>query len=224
MKSDQEILETLKANKTSIRRKAVKKIAKEKLVHLGDALYDAFLEEIKDERTAETQEEMVIAFGILNYKKAKQELKKICNRNYLFNLLTTEAAQAYVRVSRKDLKDVKPVFELIEFGNYAVTSGALGAIARDRMMPSNKEIKRLFEFAKDLNLKEGYYGWERGVSDPRINLVIAASQWDLDLCKDFILHCKNTAVWKDKVNKDFNLIKACENSLLGKHSLKLIYY
>lgn len=226
MNEHTEIIELLRDKKTRVRRKGALKIAKLKLVALGDELFEAYLKEIEDERTWETQTEMIVALGVIEYKKAKDQLRKIIDKNYLTHLITTEATTAYVRICRTSLHDVKTVFELLEFGNYAIITGAFAALAKDKMQPAPEEIKRLFEIAKDMNKRADYAGQEYGLHDPRLNLANACGNWDVNITKDFLEYCIENCKYTDAFGtkkEDSGLIEVCKNALRGKPSPKHLY-
>ena len=75
--------------------------------------------------------------------------------------------------------------------------------------------------AKDINKHKDRLGHEYGLVDSRKYLAIACANWDIELTRDFLNHCIDTAsnissFGKPVINQ--SLIEVCQNSLKGKFS------
>ena len=178
-----QIASDLQNSKSDKRRSAAKKIGKNQLVQLGNELYTAYIKEREDKRTWETQTEMIFAFGKIGYTKALPDLKLIIERNVPHDMITNAAARSYVRLKRKDLKDVKPVIDLLQFGNLSVLNGAICILTFDDMTPSETEIKAIISIMdskkeEDISI--------RGLSDPREYLLSAMSKWKNSTSETYI--------------------------------------
>jgi len=74
---------------------------------------------------------------------------------------------------------------------------------------------------KDINKHKDRIGQEYGLTDSRKYLALACANWDIELTKEFLNHCINTAVENNSFGKPVvnqNLIDICQNSLKGKFS------
>lgn len=219
------IIKNLNSAKTVDRKRAAKDITKYKTVELGEALYEKYLIEKLDKRTWETQCEMILALGAVDFKKAIYEIEQIVRANLAHDMITSVSAMVYVQLKRKSINDGNPVLELLEFGSISVISGALKALAVDQMKPNRDEIQQILLHCKDLNKHPDRIGYEYGIIDCRLYLAIACANWDIELTKNFLNHCIDTAYDLDRFGKSFinqNLIDVCKNSLAGKFSKRYI--
>lgn len=204
----EEIKSKLHSTKSADRRSAAKEIGKLKLADFADSLYQAYLKERTDKRTWETQVEMILALGLLDYKNALKEIEPIVRANDPHDMITYAAAHTYVRLKRKSLHDASPVLELLQFGGLSTVDGCLNPLGYDRMLPDENQIKELIKLSWDLHNHKDY---EVGYGDPRYGIAAACAGWDIQLTKAFLEHCIATA------NKYTPLIYVSENSLNGKY-------
>ncbi|MET0637488.1 MAG: hypothetical protein ABWZ25_15760 [Chitinophagaceae bacterium] len=202
------IIEKLSSKKSAERRKAAKDIGKQKITTLSEELFNAYLEEKKDKRTWETQTEMILSLGLIDYKPALSVIEPIVFLNASHDMITYASAQTYVRLKRKSIHDAQPIIELLKFGGLSLVDGALNPLAYDKMMPPREEIIELIQLSRDLHNHKDY---ERGYSDPRYGLAAACAGWDKKITEDFLNHCLATA------GMDNSLIHAAEGSLKGKY-------
>jgi hypothetical protein len=214
--TNDEIREKLFSKKSPDRRRAAKEIGKNKIVEFSDDLYNQYVKERNDKRTWETQCEMIRTLGNLNYRKANNIFEEIVKQNKTHDAITGNATTAYVRLSRKSINDGELVLELIKIGGFSVRGGALWALMIDKMIPSEEIIKELLVLCKDR-----HKDFECGYGDDRKYLAIACANWNIELTKDFLNHCIETAFYYDDFKEevtDTNLIEVCKNSLKGKYS------
>jgi len=206
--TNEELKAKLESKKSADRKRAAKEIGKLKLSYFGDDLYTAYLKETKDKRTWETQVEMILALGLIDYKNALKEIDAIIRVNNPHDMITYAAAQSYVRLTRKSINDASPVIELLQFGGLSTVSGCLNPLGYDRMLPNENQIKELIKLTWDLHKHKD---WERGYGDPRYGIAAACAGWNRELTKDFLEHCLATA------NGDTPVEYVSENSLKGKY-------
>lgn len=204
----EEIKTKLHSTKSADRKRAAKETGKLKLTDIGDDLYQAYLRDTKDKRTWETQVEMILALGQLDYKNALSEMDTIIKANNPHDMITYAAAQTYVRLKRKSLSDASPVLELLKFGGLSTVSGCLNPLGYDKMQPDESQIKELIKLTWDLNKHKDY---EPGYGDPRYGIAAACAGWDRQITKDFLEYCIATA------NGDTPLEYVSKNSLKGKY-------
>lgn len=217
----EEIHEKLNSKKSADRRRGAKEIGKLKLHEFGEELYQTYLIERVDKRTWETQCEMIKALGCINFKKAIVEIEEIVRTNVPHDMITIVAATSYVQLKRKSIHDGLPIIELLEFGSVSVIHGALLALAIDQMKPDESEIRKIISCCKDINKHKDRVGNEFGLVDSRQYLAIACANWDIELTKEFLHHCMDTAYNINRLGKPVinqNLIDVCQNSLKGKYS------
>lgn len=207
----EEIKTKLHSTKSVDRKRAVKEIGKLKLTDFGDDLYQAYLKEVKDTRTWETQVEMILALGLLDYKNALTEIEQIVSTNLPYDMITYAAAQSYVRLKRQSLTDASPAIELLRFGGLSIVGGCLNPLGYDKMQPDENQIKELITLSWDLYKHKDRLGHEGGYYDPRYGLAAACAGWDIQLTNDFLIHCLATA------DGDTPLKYVSENSLKGKY-------
>jgi hypothetical protein len=216
-----EILEKLNSKKSTDRRRGAKEIGKVKIVELGEELYEKYLIERLDKRTWETQCEMIKALGSIDFRKAINEIEQIVRTNIPHDTITIVAGTTYVQLKRKSINDGSPVLELLDFGSVSVVHGALLALAIDQMKPDENEIRNILSLCKDMNKHKDRTGHEFGLMDSRQYLAIACANWDIELTRDFLNHCMDTASDMGRFGKPVinqNLIAVCQNSLKGKFS------
>ena len=216
-----EVKEKLLSKKSSDRLSATKRILKENILELADQLFAAYTKEKRDKRTWETQSEMVKALGVLNYKPAISDIEVIVRQNIPHDMITMNATTAFVQIKRKNIYDAQPVLELLNFGSISVISGALYALAIDKMLPPKTEIEEILQICWDINKHKDRVGHEFGLIDPRIYLAVACAGWDLELTKDFLNHCTETAFnisRFDQPVENIQLIEVCKKSFKGKYS------
>lgn len=217
----EEILEKLNSKKSTDRRRGAKEIGKLKLKEFGEELYSKYLIERLDRRTWETECEMIKALGRINFIKAINEIELIVRTNIPHDTITSVAGTTYVQLKRKSINDGSPVLELLDFGSVSVIHGALLVLATDQMKPDENEIRNILSICRDINKHKDRIGQEFGLMDSRQYLAIACANWDIELTRDFLNHCIDTAsdissFGKAIVNQ--NLIDVCQNSLKGKFS------
>jgi hypothetical protein len=219
------IHQKLISKKAADRTRAAKAIAKELIHSLKVDLHSAYLKEIKEERTWQTQVEMINALGKLNAKEALPEIEAIVRQNKPHDMITVSASAAFIRLNRKSTNDAQPTLELLDFGSVSVISGALQPLAVDQMTPSESEIKELLKLCWDINKHKDRIGQEYGLVDSRLYPAAACANWDRKLTEGFLNHCIETAYNINRFDKPIrndNLITVCENSLKGKFSKSYI--
>lgn len=207
----EDVKTNLFSKKTVDRRKAAKEVGIQKIVELADDLFSAYLKEIIDDRTWETQVAMILALGIIDYKAALPYIEKIIQLNNPHSMVTYAAAQTYVRLKRKSITDAQPVIELLKFGGLSLVDGALNPLAYDRMIPPNEEIITLIKLSWDLHKHKDRIGKESGYCDPRYGLAAACAGWDKQVTTEFLAHCLATT------GNDTSLKYVTENSIKQKY-------
>lgn len=219
--TNDEITEGLASRKSKERRRAAKALAKNPVESLAEPLFRAYLKEIKDARTWETQCEMICAIGRLRHIDAICVIEPIVRANDPHDMITRCAATTYVQLKRATPHDAGPVLELVDFGSVSVHSGALFALAADEMVPSDQEIRKLLQYSWNINKHPDRQGQEFSLVDCRRYVALAAARWKPSLAHSFLRHCIDTAYDINRFGKpsrNTNLVDICKNSLAGKIS------
>lgn len=217
----QELRERLLSKKSADRRNAAKHIAKEQIISLSETLFIAYTKEKNDNRTWETQVEMIKAIGKLNYKPAFTDIASIVQQNLPHDTITIFAARTYVQLARTSLNDGKPVLQLLINGSLSVATGALMALSTDKMVPDRDDCKDIIRACWDINQHPDRIGQEYGLIDPRNYLAAACAGWDIQLTAGFLHHCISTAFdtsLSGKPVENKTLIDICKRSLSGKYT------
>jgi len=216
-----EIEQKLFSTKSADRLFATKQIVKNNIVDLGNELFKAYTKEKNDKRTWELQSEMIKAFGLLNYKNALDDIQFLVRANASYDMITMNAATAFIQLKRENLCDAEPVLELLNFGSTSVIAGALKALAIDRMLPNRIEVEKILKISSDINKHQDRLGHEFSLIDPRIYVAIACAGWDLTLTNNFLHHCISTAFninrFGTPIENSF-LIEVCKKSLKGQYT------
>lgn len=204
MANTQEIESLLESGKMPSIRKAVKEIAKQRLESFGAVLQVKLIEMLPNDKSWETQVEIIRALGVTNYKPALRTLAEICQKNKETDMVTYVAGTAYVRLKKDHEHDAGPVFDLINLHGYAVLCGAGDALGYDKMVPSPSDQKKIVDAY--INLRSPN---PKGLSDPRYGVAAACAGWDPDIVRDFLMSCLTTG--------DAPVKHVAENSLKKKY-------
>lgn len=218
--TNDEIRTKLFSSKSGDRRSAAKQIRKANIQELAADLFQAYLKERTDARTWETQTEMIRALGRLGYTPALPEVEAIVQQNKPQDTITIFAACTYVQLQRTSLQDGRPILALLPTGSLSVVSGALYALAMDRMVPPDNEITEIIRLCWNSNKHPDRIGNEYGLMDPRYYLAVACAGWDKKLTTAFLEHCLANALEPNrfgKMTENNYLIEVCQKSLAGKY-------
>ena len=198
--------ENLYSSRAKDRLKAAKQIGSQQIISLSDDLLKKLLEELNNPNAWEIQSAMITSLGILKNEAALPLISAICNENKEKDLVTSQAAKAYVRIKRKDLRDFKPILDLLEFGKYAVLDGAFRAIGEDKMQFSDEEIEYVIDYVNKIPVKK-----EMGYMDIRNGIALACIDWnkDLNAVSNFLNECV-------KQDHDKTLAKVASKALKSK--------
>lgn len=186
------------------RRSAAIKIGKLNISDLGNELLQSYIKEKDNDRTWETQVEMIRALGKLKYKPAIETIQEVLQNPNSDSARTVAATIAYIRLKRYDNNDAQPVIDLISNDpNKSIISGAFSVLAFDDMKPSVEQINIILDFVKKIGsyLDDSYI---KGTTDPRIYILSASVNWDKNdpKLKDFI----NNASQNPRINQYMNRI------------------
>ena len=160
------------------RRAAAKRLRKRGDPAAGPSLAAALKEELKDDRTWETQYQMIMAIGHCNYKEALPYIESLIPHQ-IGGMVDIAIGDTVLRLSRKHDNDCHAAITFIESGNQSLIHGAMQAIAMLRMVPDNVTIQRLVDHGMSLTLADDDWtmvwllratpGWPEEIINPLID-------------------------------------------------------
>ena len=110
--------------------KALKKLQRNYFPEFGNTVVDIFEERYKRKISWEVQVEAIKIIGKQHLVKALPLLEQIVKKNMEHDMVTMEAAAAYFRIVRLNMRDVSPIIK--SFGNigFSIGEGFLNVLAR----------------------------------------------------------------------------------------------
>jgi hypothetical protein len=153
---DAQDIDLLTHSRSPKRRAAAKRLRKLGDPAAGPALLAALQQELKDDRTWETQYQMIMAIGHSRYKQALPFIESLVSRG-LEPMVDIAIGDTILRLSRKHDKDADAAVRLLDAGNPNITEGAIQSIAMLRMIPEQPAMQRLIDCG--LSLKLGDHDW-----------------------------------------------------------------
>ncbi|NRA80454.1 MAG: hypothetical protein HRU18_19810 [Pseudoalteromonas sp.] len=128
-------------------------------VDAGPFLLAALENELNDERTWETQYQMIMAIGECDYKPALPFLNEFVKQDNKATMLYVAIGDAIVRLSTENERDTATIFKLIDIGNEALIEGAFRAMAMLKMIPSYSEVEKIINYVAAKDLNQGIHFW-----------------------------------------------------------------
>lgn len=177
-----EIMEQLRDKKSQKRRSAAKKLRKLKDIDAGPYLLAALENELNDERTWETQYQMIMAIGECDYKPALPFLNGFLKQDNKATMLYVAIGDAIVRLSTENERDTATIFKLIDIGNEALIEGAFRAMAMLKMIPGDSEIEKIINYVAAKDLNQGIHFW----------IVAAAPGWSGSIVEEYLNYCERS--------------------------------
>jgi hypothetical protein len=166
-------------------RKAAKFLRRKPVEGMCTHLIEAYKSVVSRYKSWETQYELIMASSAVRCIDFIPYLAEICLKNEPHDLVTSGAAMSYLRLKRKNLSDVSPIFEYLDGINYSLVTGFFYALGYDKMVPSIEEQKMLIAKSYDL----GFDCDDEGYSDLRYGLAAACAGWDAPIVKIFLEEC-----------------------------------
>lgn len=132
----------------------------------------------------EVQSELIKLSGKESIMLALPIIKEIVVKNIEFDMVTIQAAIAYLRMTRENASDVNPIISM--FGNigYSVGEGFLSCLGEDLMTPPVSKQNQLISYFWNFGNPMPF-----GHIDPIFGLAQAAEKWGTPEAKKFIEHC-----------------------------------
>lgn len=164
--------------------KALKKLQRNYFPEFGNTVVDIFEERYKRNISWEVQVEAIKITGKQHLIKALPLLEQIVKKNMEHDMVTMEAAAAYFRIVRLNMRDVSPIIK--SFGNigFSIGEGFLNVLGEDNMTPNIEEqeliILYFWHFGENV---------DKGILDPKFGLVKACLKWQAPSVSSFIEYC-----------------------------------
>lgn len=174
----------LDSNNASKIIRAVKQLQKKYIPSLEDKLVSILVNKYKRRISWEVQSEIIKLIGKQCIVEGLPIIEEIVTKNLEHDMVTIQAASAYLRLTRKKLSDVSPIISRLGHIGYSVSEGFLSCMGEDAMIPSindqNILISYFWDFGNPLPI---------GHVDPRYGLAKAAANWGTLRAMDFLRHC-----------------------------------
>jgi hypothetical protein len=181
----QALTEQLNDLKSAIRRSAAKKIRKSGDPDAGQALLTALQKELEDQRTWETQYQMIMALGHCRYIAATEYLESL-SREGRFGMVQIAIGDAIFRLSGGASGDLSKALEFIERGDVDLIHGAFQAMAMERVIPAHEDqAQKIIDYG--CSLKLGQNDWAV------IWLLRAVPGWPVSLVEPLLSHWSTVA-------------------------------
>lgn len=163
---------------------AVKLLQKEYVSGFEEIIVHILENRYRTNKSWEVQSELIKLLGKECIMSALPIIKEIVTKNVEFDMVTIQAAMAYLRMTRENISDVSPIISMFGKIGYSVGEGFLSCLGEDLMIPSvdnqNKLISYFWDFGNPTPL---------GHIDPRFGLAQAAQKWKTPEAEKFIEHC-----------------------------------
>lgn len=161
-----------------------KQLQKKYISGFEDTIVSILENRYRSNKSWEVQSELIKIIGKERIDSALPLIKEIVAKNIDFDMVTIQAATAYLRMTRKDTSDVNPIISMFGHIGFSVGEGFLACLGTDLMVPPKSDQDKLITYFRDFGnpLPLGHV-------DPRFGLVLAAENWNTPEAKEFIKRC-----------------------------------
>lgn len=178
-----ELIELLEHKSSPKRRSAAKKLRKLKSLNhseadaVGEAIQRALETEILDERSWETQYQMIMALGASGYIESLDFLCRLADQEIQAGMVYVAIGDSVARLMLIETEqDTKPVVDLIDDNHPMFIDGVLRAIAMMQLKLSTEEVEKVLHYGATLDIEDNSRTW----------IAAAAAGWDSSAVKDFL--------------------------------------
>jgi hypothetical protein len=169
------------------RRSAAKRLRKLGLASACPALLDALQHELRDERTWETQYQMVMALGASSCTTALSLLRELAQRRMNATMVLVAVGDAIVRLARRFEHDPDPVLEVLGIDNEpSLFDGALRAVAMLHLRFHPEVVEKLLDHVIGLKDESRYFwpaaacpGWSGAKVEAFLRMCLSSSRSDV---------------------------------------------
>ena len=135
--------EDLTSGKTSLVKKAAKKILKERLTGYGALLHQALVMEIDKPKSWESQMYIIYAMAATNCIDEISYLKSLILRNIPTPVTYRSLALAIVYLENSEIENLSFVYELLESNNFSQVAGACAAIYMKKIVLKDDDFNKI---------------------------------------------------------------------------------
>lgn len=175
------LLEYLRSKQSAKRRSAAKKLRKLAAREAGPQLLSALQAEVKDARTWETQYQMVMALGECGYADSSLFLEELSRHSFEATMVYVAIGDALVRLSKNKISTVLQFID--QERHSSLIDGALRAMAMLRLVPEEKDIARILDYAGSLPVDDGNRFW----------VIAACPGWPTKVIERFLEDAANSS-------------------------------
>ncbi len=146
--------EDLTSGKTSLVKKAAKKILKERLTGYGALLHQALAIEIDKPKSWESQMYLIYAMAATNCIDEISYLKSLILRNIPTPVTYRSLALAIVYLENSEIENLSFVYESLESNNFLQAAGACAAIYMKKIVLKDDDFNKIMTYiTKDVYLE-----------------------------------------------------------------------
>ena len=146
--------EDLTSGKTSLVKKAAKKILKERLTGYGALLHQALVMEIDKPKSWESQMYIIYAMAATNCIDEISYLKSLILRNIPTPVTYRSLALAIVYLENSEIENLSFVYESLESNNFSQAAGACAAIYMKKIVLKDDDFNKIMTYiTKDIYLE-----------------------------------------------------------------------
>ena len=193
--------EDLTSGKTSLVKKAAKKILKERLTGYGALLHQALVMEIDKPKSWESQMYIIYAMAATNCIDEISYLKSLILRNIPTPVTYRSLALAIVYLENSEIENLSFVYESLESNNFSQVAGACAAIYMKKIVLKDDDFNKIMSYVAQPKYLE-HIG---KVTNPflfilaasylfsessREKILIFSEQFDVQLVRDIISDVK----------------------------------
>ena len=135
--------EDLTSGKTSLVKKAAKKILKERLTGYGALLHQALVMEIDKPKSWESQMYIIYAMAATNCIDEISYLKSLILRNIPTPVTYRSLALAIVYLENSEIENLSFVYESLESNNFSQVAGACAAIYMKKIVLKDDDFNKI---------------------------------------------------------------------------------
>jgi len=146
--------EDLTSGKTSLVKKAAKKILKERLTGYGALLHQALAIEMDKPKSWESQMYLIYAMAATNCIDEISYLKSLILRNIPTPVTYRSLAFAIVYLENSEIENLSFVYESLESNNFSQVAGACAAIYMKKIVLKDDDFNKIMTYiTKDIYLE-----------------------------------------------------------------------
>ena len=194
-----EALGQLNDRSSAKRRSAAKRLRALGDPTAGPALLNALRAEVDDQRTWETQYQMIMALGTCRHAPAGELLEHLAEQQDDYTMVGVALGDALVRIEWATNHSLTTVDRLVATGPPGVIDGTFRAIAMLQLVPDDELIERIIAFVTPLDYVDPLRYW----------VAAAAASWNGLNVETYLRSCLTS-------QRD-HLIEAATASLNGTH-------